>query len=381
MISMVGVLDGVRVIELAGLGPAPFAGMLLADLGADVVRIDRDASPGMFGHPRHDLLGRGKRSVIVDLKQPRGVDLTLQLVERADVLIEGYRPGVTERLGLGPQRCHEVNPRLVYGRMTGWGQEGPLAPTAGHDLAYIALTGALHAIGPAGTPVPPINLLGDFGGGGMLLVVGVLAALWRAERTGAGEVVDASIVDGAALLSTMVFGLLHGGLWRDERAVNLLDGGAPNYGVYATADGKHLAVGPLEAKFWAAFVAGLGEDPGNPYDPAQWPAVRQRVAELLAQRPRDEWLAIFDGTDACVAPVLTLGEAAAGQHPHLAARQTFVEAHGVRQPAPAPRFAGAPATLGGPPPLPGEHTASALADWGIDDVDALLADGVVQASR
>jgi alpha-methylacyl-CoA racemase len=360
-----GPLAGLRVLELAGIGPVPFAGMVLADLGAEVLRIDRDSEPRVPGDPRHDLLGRGKRSAIVDLKDPRGASIVLRLVERADVLVEGYRPGVAERLGLGPRHCHEVNPRLVYGRMTGWGQDGPLASSAGHDLAYLALTGALHAIGPAETPVPPVNLVGDYGGGGMLLVVGVLAALWRAKSTGAGEVVDASVVDGGALLATQLFGFLHGGVWRDERAANLLDGAAPNYGVYPTADGKHLAVGALEPKFWAAFVAGLGEDPGDPYDPAQWPAVRRRVAELLAGRTREAWLKIFDGTDACVAPVLSLREAAAGGHTHLAARGTFVESHGVRQPAPAPRFARSPTALGSPPPYPGEHTREALADWGV----------------
>ena len=371
---MGGPLRGLRVIELAGIGPAPFAGMVLADLGAEVLRIDRDNGAGLFGDPRNDLLGRGKRSTIVDLKHADGAAVVLRLIERADVLIEGFRPGVAERLGLGPRQCHAVNPRLVYGRMTGWGQDGPVAHTAGHDLAYIALTGALHAIGPAARPVPPINLLGDYGGGGMLLVVGVLAAL----RTGQGEVIDASIVDGAALLATQLFGLLGSGLWRDGRETNVLDGAAPNYGVYETKDGKHLAVGPLEPKFWATFVAGLGDDPGDPYDPAKWPEVRQRVAARIAGRTRDEWLEIFDGTDACVAPVLSLGQAAAGEHAQLAARGTFVESHGVRQPAPAPRFASAPASLGGPPPIPGEHTREALADWGIDNIDDLLERGIVR---
>jgi alpha-methylacyl-CoA racemase len=354
--------------------------MVLADLGADVVRVDRAGGTGVgvLGDPRHDLLGRGKRSVVVDLKRPEGVEVALRLVARADVLIEGFRPGVTERLGLGPEQCHAVNASLVYGRMTGWGQTGPLATSAGHDIAYIALSGALHAIGPAdGAPVPPLNLLGDYGGGGMLLVVGVLAALLRARGTGAGEVVDASIVDGAALLTTQVYGFIHSGLWQDRRGSNILDGGAANYTVYESADGKHLAVGPLEPKFWAEFVERLGVDPGNPYDPAEWPSVRARVQARLSTGTRESWLKVFDGSDACVAPVLSLREAAAADHPHLAARGTFVEAHGVRQPAPAPRFASAPATLGGPPPRPGEQTREALADWGIHDVDALLDAGVV----
>jgi alpha-methylacyl-CoA racemase len=263
--------------------------------------------------------------------------------------------------------------------MTGWGQDGPLAGSAGHDIAYLALSGVLHAIGPAGTPVPPLNLLGDYGGGGMLLAVGVLAALWRARERGdgAGQVVDASIVDGAALLATQVYGLLHAGMWRDTREANLLDGAAPNYGVYRTADGRHLAVGPLEPRFWAEFAARLGGlDDADPYDRDGWPALRARIAERVATRTRDEWLAVFDGTDACVAPVLSLTEAATNGHPQLAARETFVTAHGVRQPGPAPRFSATPPELTTPPPRPGEHTREALAEWGIDDVAALIAAGI-----
>jgi alpha-methylacyl-CoA racemase len=377
---VVGPLTGLRVVEIGAIGPAPFAGMLLADLGAEVLRVDRPGARAVPGDPRHDLLGRGKRSVALDLKRPRAADVVRHLAARADALIEGFRPGVAERLGIGPLDCQAGNPALVYGRMTGWGQDGPLATTAGHDITYLALSGVLHAIGPAdGPPVPPLNLLGDYGGGGMLLAFGVLAALWNARRTGAGQVVDASIVDGAALLATQVHGFLREGMWADRRGANLLDGAAPNYGVYATADGRHLAVGPLEPKFWAEFAARVDVD-GDPYDPSGWPALRARIAERIATRTRAEWLDIFDDSDACVAPVLSLSEAAAGGHPQLAARGTFVSSHGVTQPAPAPRFSATPATLTLPPPCPGEHTRQALTDWGVDDVDALIdAGAAIQA--
>jgi alpha-methylacyl-CoA racemase len=368
-------------VELAGIGPAPFAGMLLADLGAEVLRVDRPDGDPLFGDPRHDLLGRGKRSVAVDLKRPAAAALVRRLAAGADALIEGFRPGVAERLGVGPDECFAANPALVYGRMTGWGQDGPLAPTAGHDITYLALSGVLHAIGSTdGPPVPPLNLVGDYGGGGMLLAVGVLAALSSARRNGVGQVVDASIVDGAALLATQLYGLLHAGVWTDRRGANLLDGAAPNYGVYATADGRHLAVGPLEPKFWAAFAARLGIEDADPYDPTRWPAVRERIAAVVATRTRAEWLEVFEGSDACVAPVLSLSEAAAsaghGGHPHLAARGTFTVAHGVAQPAPAPRFSATPAGLTTPPPYPGQHTRQALLDWGIGDADALIDSGV-----
>jgi alpha-methylacyl-CoA racemase len=379
---MGGPLDGLAVVELAGIGPAPFAGMLLADLGAEVLRIDRPGPPRYPGHPRHDLLHRGKRSAIVDLTQPAGAATVRSLAARADILLEGFRPGVAERLGVGPHECRAVNPALVYGRATGWGQEGPLSGTAGHDLTYLAVSGVLHGLGPAGQPPsPPANLLGDYGGGGMLLAAGVLAALWRSARTGAGEVVDAAIVDGAALLATQWYGLRSDGLWSDERGVNLLDGGAPFYAVYPAADGRHLAVGPLEPEFFAEFLTRLGLEPDqvpSQYDVAQWPRLRDLVAARLATRDRDEWVEVFAGSDACVAPVLTPDEAAV--HPHLAARAVFVDTHGVRQPAAAPRFTDAP--IGGtgpslPPPLPGEHTRAALTDWGIEDVAALIDAAVV----
>ncbi len=374
-----GPLAGLAVVELAGIGPAPFAGMVLADLGAEVLRVDRPGPSRYPGDPRHDLLNRGKRSVALDLKRPEGAATVRALAGRADVLLEGFRPGVAERLGIGPAQCRAENPALVYGRVTGWGQDGPLAHTAGHDLTYLATSGVLHGLGPpAGPPVPPANLLGDYGGGGMLLVAGVLAALWRAQRTGAGEVVDAAIVDGAVLLATQLYGLRHDGLWHHHRGANLLDGGAPFYSVYETADRQHVAVGPLEPEFFAEFVTRLGLDPGavpGQYDVARWPELRDLIAQQLAGRSRDEWAEVFADSDACVAPVLTPDEAAS--HPQLAARGVIVDAHGVRQPASAPRFAEAAAGVPAlPPPYPGEHTRQALIDWGVDDVETLIETGV-----
>jgi alpha-methylacyl-CoA racemase len=332
-----GPLAGVRVVELAGIGPGPFCAMLLADLGADVLRVDRPAA-SRPGWPT--VLARGRRSVAVDLKHPDGAGVVLDLVAAADALVEGFRPGVAERLGIGPDACLARNPRLVYGRVTGWGQQGPWRLAAGHDIDYVALAGALHPIGQAGgPPVPPLNLLGDFGGGGMLLALGVVAALLEAGRSGTGQVVDAAMVDGAALLTTQFHELLAAGLWREERGANLLDGGAPFYGVYETADGRHLAVGALEPQFWAELLRRLGLDAGDL--PAQldrdgWPLLRARLAALFRTRTRDEWSELLAGTDACVTPVLGLAEAPA--HPHNRARGTFVDVGGVVQPAPAPRF-------------------------------------------
>jgi alpha-methylacyl-CoA racemase len=376
---MSGPLAGLAVVELGGIGPAPFAGMVLSDLGAQVLRIDRPGAPTYPGDARHDLLNRGKRSVAIDLKQPAGAATVRRLAARAELFLEGFRPGVAERLGVGPADCRADHPELVYCRMTGWGQAGPLARTAGHDLTYLAVAGVLHGLGPPGLPpVPPANLLGDYGGGGMLLVAGALAALWRAQRTGQGQVVDVAIVDGAALLATQLYGLRHGGLWRDERGTNLLDGGAPFYAVYPTADGAYLAVAALEPEFFAALVAGLGLDPAQvpeQYDVPQWPRLRTLIGERLAARTRDEWVAHFAGSDACVAPVLPAGEAPA--HPQLAARRVFRDLHGVRQPAPAPRFGDTPAPgPTRPPPYPGEHTREALTEWGVPDVDQLLETGV-----
>jgi alpha-methylacyl-CoA racemase len=383
---MSGPLTGLRVVELAGIGPAPFCAMLLADLGADVVRVDRRGGSPLSGEARFDLLNRGKRSIEIDLKHELGPDLVLQLVERADVLLEGYRPGVVERLGVGPEVCLIRNPRLVYGRMTGWGQTGPLAQTAGHDIDYLGVSGVLHSIGRAGGPPQvPANLVGDFGGGALYLAVGVLAALREVERSGRGQVVDAAIVDGAAHLSTMLHGLLAAGSWHDQRGVNLLDTGAPFYDVYRTADDQYLAVGPLEARFFATFVQlldpYLAADEGplpSRGDVATWPLLRQRFADAFAKQSRAEWLKIFEGSDACVAPVLSLREAP--EHPHLAERKTFVEHHGVVQPAPAPRFSGTPAELGLPPAVPGGHSREILTDWGIDRPDEILATGVARQS-
>jgi alpha-methylacyl-CoA racemase len=363
---MTGPLRGVRVIELAGIGPGPFAGMMLADLGADVVRVDRVGPGSPIAPPAAtDLLNRGKRSVAVDLKDPAGAATVLGLVARAHVLIEGWRPGVAERLGVGPQQAHAVNPALVYGRMTGWGQDGPRAGTAGHDITYLALSGALHPIGRAGGPPQvPVNLLGDFGAGAMYLVVGVLAALRDAERTGRGQVVDAAIVDGAAHVTTMLHSMLAIGLWQDRRGVNMIDTGAPFYDVYETADGRHVAVGAFEPQFYATLVATLGlSDLPEQLDVAQWPVLRERFAAVFRTKTRDEWSALFHDTDGCVTPVLSLREAA--RDPHLAARGTFADHGGVLQPSPAPRFSQTPATLGGPPPLPGQHTDEVLGEWGV----------------
>jgi alpha-methylacyl-CoA racemase len=357
-----GPLSGCRVVELAGIGPGPFAGMILADLGAEVVRVDRPAAGERPRAEKFDVLGRGKRSVVLDLKRPEAVAAVLDLVAVADALIEGYRPGVAERLGLGPAQCLARNPRLVYGRMTGWGQDGPMAQQAGHDIAYIALTGALHAIGEQGGPPQiPLNLLGDFGGGSTYLVIGLLAALWAVRGGAPGQVVDAAIVDGAAHLLAMTHGMLAAGAWADERGVNVLDGGAPFYAVYATADGRHMAAGALEPKFYAEFLArlGLDEDPARQHDRPGWAALRGRIADAFATRTQAEWTRVFAGSDACVAPVLGLREAA--DHPHLAARGTFVTRDGVLQPAPAPRFSATQAAPVAPPPAPGQDDPAAIA--------------------
>ncbi|MEU4041077.1 CoA transferase [Streptomyces antibioticus] len=361
-----GPLTGVRVVELAGIGPGPFAAMLLGDLGADVVRVDRPGGPALGIDPAHDVTNRNKRSVVVDLKAPDGPARVLDLAARADVLIEGYRPGVAERLGVGPADCHARNARLVYGRMTGWGQDGPLADRAGHDIAYIALTGTLGMIGDPGTPPPvPANLLGDYAGGSLYLVVGVLAALHHARATGTGQVVDAAIVDGTAHLSAMIHGMLSAGGWQDRRAANLLDGGCPYYGTYETADGGHMAVGALEPQFYDAFVdlLGLGDLGGARDDWTRWGELREAVAARFKSRTRAEWTAVFEGTDACVAPVLSLREAP--HHPHLATRGTFTDHGGITQPAPAPRFSATPTTVHSGPALPGADTATVAHDWNV----------------
>jgi len=376
-----GPLDGVRVIEIASLAPAPFGCMILADLGADVVRVERAERCGPGAAAPVDPLVRGRRSVGINLKAPAGLALLLRLADAADVLVEGFRPGVAERLGFGPQACAARNPRLVYGRMTGWGQDGPLAATAGHDIDYIAVSGALSMIGRAGQPpVPPVNLLGDFGGGGMLLALGVLAALLERERSGRGQVVDAAMVDGSALLTAFVYGLRAAGAWQDERGVNLLDTGAPFYDTYRTADGGYVAVGALEAKFYAALLAGLGlsgaDLPGQ-HDRAGWPVLRARFAAVFASRTRDEWAEVFAGSDGCVAPVLSPAEAPG--HPHNAARGAFADIGGVVQPAPAPRFGRSPAAVPAAPPRPGADTDAVLTELGCTaaEITALRASGTV----
>ena len=374
---MTGPLHGLRVVELAGIGPAPFAAMMLADMGAEVLRIDRvdavGAPDAYFARPELNLLDRGRRSVAVDLKTPEGREVVLRLAAGADALIEGFRPGVAERLGLGPDACLARNPRLVYGRMTGWGQDGPLAQAAGRDINYTALSGTLAMIGREGSPpVPPLTLLGDFGGGGLLLAFGLMCALHEAERSGQGQVVDAAMLDGAALLATMFHGLRADGSWTDRRGTNLLDGGAYHYEVYETADGRYVCFGPLDQKSHDVMVGltGLttetGERPDRE-DRAAWPAMKQRMAELIRSRTRDEWCALLEGTDACFAPVLEPGEAP--DHPHNRARGTFVEVGGVVQPAPAPRFSRTRPGLPEPAAPAGRHTVPALAGWGFSEAE------------
>ena len=377
-----GPLSGLRVVEMAGLGPGPFSAMLLGDLGADVIRIDRKMPAGATSpYPnlgtRFDVLARGRRSIVLDLKAPGAIDVVLALIEQSDALVEGYRPGVMERLGLGPDACFARNPKLVYGRMTGWGQEGPLANRAGHDIDYIALSGALHAIGRADTPpAPPLNLVGDFGGGGMLLAFGIVCALLEARTSGKGQVVDAAMTDGAALLMAMAYGDHAAGTMTDARASNMLDGGAPFYDTYVCADGKYIAVGAIEPQFYAQLLALTGADSGgdaasavtSQHDRSQWPTQKRRLAALFATRTRDQWMLVFEGSDACVAPVLDLAEAPA--HPHNVARKTFVRVDGVTQPATAPRFLRTP---GGPPAsvaAPGSDTEEVLRGIGLD-ADAL----------
>jgi alpha-methylacyl-CoA racemase len=358
-----GPLRGVSIIEIASLAPGPFCGMMLADLGADVVRVDRTDS--VAGVSPVELLNRGKRSIGVDLKNPAGVEVVLKLVEGADALIEGFRPGVAERLGIGPAECRERNARIVYGRMTGWGQSGPLAGRAGHDINYLALSGALHPIGRAGEPpVPPLNLVGDFGGGGMLLALGLVAALFEARESGLGQVIDAAMIDGSALLTTMIRGMRASGLWNDERGSNLLDTGAPFYEVYETSDGGFMAVGAIEPHFYAEFLdlVGLGEDPAVQFDTQKWPELKRRIAARFVARTRSDWEERFAGSDACVFPVLSMGEAP--NHPHHLARGTFVEIDGVAQAGPGPRFDRTVGEISGPPPEVGRHTEEILESLG-----------------
>ncbi|MGE5794635.1 MAG: CaiB/BaiF CoA transferase family protein [Bacteroidota bacterium] len=377
-----GPLAGVRVLEFEAIGPGPFCGMMLADMGADVLLVDRPSDPGLgLGRRRAaDVMLRGRRSVTLDLKSGDGVAAAILLARKADALIEGFRPGVMERLGLGPDVLLAANPQLVYGRMTGWGQDGPLAPRAGHDINYIALSGVLHAIGRRGeAPVPPLNLVGDFGGGGLMLAFGIVAALLAVQRSGRGQVVDAGMVEGAAVLAAMFSGMLHEGSWTETRGDNALDSGAPWYDTYETSDGRHVAIGAIEAKFYAELLQGLGlaaERLPAQHDRAGWPELRRRFAAAFRSKTRDEWCRVFEGSDACFAPVLTFSEART--HPHNVARRAHVSVGGVEQPAPAPRFAGTPGAVRRPPPERGALGREALVDWGFSrtEIDRLASLGV-----
>lgn len=368
-----GVLSGYRVIELAGIGPAPMCAMLLSDMGADVVRIDRlaDAGLGVQVQTKYSLLNRGRRSVALDLKRPEATDTVLRMVEKADALIEGFRPGVMERLGLGPDVCLSRNPKLVYGRMTGWGQEGPLAQAAGHDINYIALAGALYSIGRRGeAPVPPLNLVGDFGGGALYLALGIVAGILEAQKSGKGQVVDVAMVDGVASLMTAIYGMHGAGIWTNERGTNVLDTGAHYYDVYETSDGKHISVGSIEAKFYEELLQRSGlknEELPRQNDRSSWPRMKERLKTLFLTKTRDEWCKIMEGTDICFAPVLSMDEAP--RHPHNQLRGTFVVQDGVTQPAPAPRFSRTPSAIQCPPAVPGEHTEEALQDWGFSSTE------------
>lgn len=373
-----GPLKGIKVLEFAGIGPAPFCAMMFSDMGANVLRIDRKGET-RFG--QFDITTRGRRSIAIDIKSPEGLKVLLKFIENADVLIEGFRPGVMERLGLGPQVCLERNQKLVYGRMTGWGQEGPLAPTAGHDINYIALTGALHAIGrPGEPPVPPLNLVGDFGGGAMMLAFGLICALWEAQHSGKGQVVDAAMTDGASLLMAMMYGAKAGGTWNDERGTNKLDGGAHFYDVYECADEKYISIGSIEPQFYNLLLEKCGiEDPSfqEQLDDAKWPELKVKIAAIFKEKSRNEWCNIMEGTDVCFAPVLDMNEAP--HHSHNRARKTFIEIDGVVHPAPAPRFSRTPPEIQGPPVIPGGPLPVTLVEWGINknDMSLLVENGVI----
>ncbi len=383
---MAGPLTGYRIIEVAGIGPGPFGAMMLADMGADVIRVDRaqNVRDEMPDTPSWDVLNRGRRSIGIDLKNPDGVEALLKLVESADAIIEGFRPGVMERLGVGPEVCLARNPKLVFGRMTGWGQDGPYAPWSGHDINYIALAGALAHFGRRGeSPTPPLNMVGDFGGGGMLLAFGVVCALLEAQRSGQGQVIDAAMVDGSAVLMTMFHAFRAVGMFdEDHRGTNLLDTGAPFYDVYRCADGKYISVGSIEPQFYAELLAhtGLQDDPefASQMDKALWPVLKGRLEVVFHQKTRDEWCSIMEHTDICFAPVLTMSEAVA--HPHNQARDTFVEVGGIVQPAPAPRFSRSTVAIQRPPAHPGQHSREVLVDWGLEaaEVDKLFETGAVK---
>jgi len=362
----VGPLEGVKIIEVGGIGPGPFCGMMLSDMGADIVRIERKGGLSL-SEPKYDILTRNRRSVFIDLRKPQGVATALKIIEQVDALQEGFRPGVMEKLGLGPDVCLKRNPKLVYGRMTGWGQEGPLAKAAGHDINYISMSGALHAIGRKGEkPVPPLNLVGDFGGGGMMLAFGMVCALFESQKTGQGQVVDAAMVDGSAALMSIIYGLKAAGLWMDRCGINLLDSGAHFYDTYETADGKYISIGSIEPQFYALLLELAEiEDPEfeNQLDFTRWPDLKIKLEALFKTKTRDAWCAIMEGTDICFAPVLSLDEAP--EHPHNQARKTFVEMEGVLQPAPAPRFSRTPPEIKTAPPVPGQDTQRVLEDFGL----------------
>ncbi|PCH53096.1 MAG: carnitine dehydratase [Cellvibrionales bacterium] len=382
---MSGPLTGYKVIELAGIGPAPMCAMMLSDMGAEVVRVDRlsDAKLGIAMPKKYNFLGRGRRSIAVDLKNPDGIDALLKLIDGADVVLEGFRPGVMERLGMGPDICLERNPKLIYARVTGWGQEGPLSKCAGHDLNYIALSGALHAIGRSNDepPTPPLNLVGDFGGGTMFVLTGILAALLEAKSSGQGQVVDAGMVDGALSLMTSIYGMFEGGVQNDERAANILDSGSHFYNTYETKDGRYVSIGSIETKFYDELLEKMQIDPDSmapQMERESWPSMKEKLKELFLTKSRDEWCAIMDNTDICFAPVLTLAEAP--DYPHNKERDAFVDVEGVMHPAPAPRFSRTPSSIKGPAPKTGIHTEEVLSDWGIssDEISTLKAGGAIK---
>ena len=363
-----GPLKGVKIVEMGGIGSEPFSAMMLADMGAEIIRLERYKNQPSIFDPKLDFGNRGRRSIYIDLKKPEGIAATLKLVESADALIEGFRPGVMERLGLGPDECLKLNPALVYGRITGWGQEGPLAMAAGHDINYIAITGALHAIGRGDDkPVPPLNLVGDFGGGGLLLAFGMACALYEAKISGKGQVVDAAMVDGASLLMTMMHGLRSANLWSDNRGSNLVDGGAHFYDTYETSDGKYVAIGSIEPQFYKLLIEKLGVDASEFKDQmntAKWPEMKEKISAAFKTKTRDEWCDIMEGSDVCFSPVLTMEEAL--EHPHNVERNSFVTIDGATQPAPAPRFSRTKEGIQFPPPVPGENTLEVLGDWGFE---------------
>ena len=375
-----GPLSGVKIIEVGGIGPGPFCGMMLSDMGADIIRVERKGGLSL-SDPKYDLLTRNRKSISINLRNPQGAETLLKMIEQVDALQEGFRPGVMEKLGIGPDNCLKRNPRLVYGRMTGWGQEGPLARAAGHDINYIALSGALHSIGRKDQcPVPPLNLVGDFGGGGMLLAFGMVCALLETHKSGQGQVVDAAMTDGSATLMTMIYGLKAAGLWTDKPGTNLLDTGAHFYDTYETADKKFIAIGAIEPQFYELLLKlAKIDDPDfqNQLDFAQWPQLKEKLTILFKTKTRDAWCKIMEGSDVCFAPVLSMSEAP--EHPHNKQRNTFIENNGVLQPAPSPRFSRTAPEIKNPPPTPGQDTESVLADFGfsVGEIDSLKSSEVI----